>query len=215
MRLDEIAKIGEIFEIEVGQLRVHTKLQDFLDGREFAVLQPTIKGAPLRSFDQKFMFSFFKPEGVFVFEAEMVESYIKDDIRLCRFRQTTEIKKIQRRQYYRLPIVLDVVIADVTDSENPKQYKAKTVTLSENSVDLTCFTLLAEDTPVTVRIQVSARETIPMHGKVIKGMEPAKKTEPYGMVILFAETARFRPRLSRYIFTQQIMARNKQKTDQL
>lgn len=209
MRLKEFARIGEIFEVEVGRLRIHTKLQDFLEGQDFAVLQPTIKGAPLRASDGTFEFSFFRPEGIYVFEAEMVRSYIKDNIRLCRFRQTSEIKKVQRRQYYRLPIVLDVVMIDETDKEQPKQYKCKTITLSENSVQLTCFTPLAIETPVCVKIPVSSREIIPMRGSVIKCLEPPGKTEPYEMVVLFAEAAMFRPRLSRFIFTQQIIARNK------
>jgi c-di-GMP-binding flagellar brake protein YcgR len=209
MRLDECAKIGEIFEVEAGKLQVHTKLLDFLEGEDFAVLQPTIKGAPLRTQDKIFTFSFFRPEGVYEFEAEMVTSYIKDDIHLCRFRQTTEIKKIQRRQYYRLPIVLDIILTDESEKEDRKQYKCKTITLSENSVQLTCFTPLEEETPVSVKIPVSSRETISMHGKVLRCTEPQRKTEPYEMVVLFAQTARFRPRLSRYIFTQQIIARNK------
>ncbi len=208
MELNDI-RIGEILEVETGKLRVHTKLLDFLEGSDFTVLQPTIKGAPLRTRDGLFKFSFFRPEGIYVFEAEMIAPYIKDGIHLCRFRQASEIKKIQRRQYYRLPIVLDVMLTDESDKDNQKQYKCKTITLSENSVQLTCYTPFEMETPVSVKIPVSARETIPMYGKVLRCTEPERQTDPFEIVVLFEETARFRPRLARYVFTQQIIARNR------
>ncbi|MGE5495274.1 MAG: PilZ domain-containing protein [Burkholderiales bacterium] len=199
-------RIGEILEVEVGKLHVHTILQEFLGDGEFLAPPPTIKGTPLRNEEEIFRFSFFRPEGMYVFEAEKKEEFERDGIKLCRYKLTSEITKIQRRQYYRLPIAIDVLMVNETDN---RQYKCKTVTLSENSVHLRCYTLLALDTPVCVKIPVSARETIPMPGKIIKSMEPAINSDPFEMVVLFEENAKFRPRLARFVFTQQIIARNR------
>jgi hypothetical protein len=199
-------RIGEILEVEVGKLHVHTKLQEYLGDGEFLAQPPTLRGAPLRNGEGILRFSYFRPEGMYVFEAEKRGELVKDGIKLCRYKQTSEITKIQRRQYYRMPISIDVLMVSQTDN---RQYKCKTITLSENSVHLSCYTLLALDTPVCVKIPVSARETIPMPGKIIKSMEPTINSNPFEMVVLFEEFAKFRPRLARFVFTQQIIARNR------
>ncbi len=207
--LGSIVKIGEIFEVEAGGVRVHTKLQEMHEDDGLVVLQPTLRGAPLRADDGVYQFAFFRPNGVYVFDARFESAFEKKGIRLCLFRRISEIKKVQRRQCYRLPIVLNVEVYEDEESK-PKKYKGKTTTLSEKSVQFTCFTRFAEDTKLTVKIFFSQTETITLKGSVLKCTEPLVKNDPYDIVILFLDSySRHITRLSRYIFKQQIIARNK------
>jgi c-di-GMP-binding flagellar brake protein YcgR len=206
--LGNIVKIGEIFEVKAGDARVHTKLQEMHDEDGLVVLQPTLKNVPLRADDDVFEFAFFRPNGVYVFDARFESAYEKKGVKLCRFRQISEIKKVQRRQCYRLPIVLNVEMYD--DEENRQiKYKGKTTTLSEKSVQFTCFTRFPEDKKLTVKIFFSKTETITLKGKVLRCTEPLVKNDPYDIVILFLDSySKNITRLSKYIFKQQIIARN-------
>lgn len=212
MLFNETLKIGEIFEVEAGSDRVHTKLQEMMESGEFVVLEPTIKGVPLRPQNgEQFKFSFFRPTGVYMFQAELIEPFTDKNIRLCRFRQTTETEKIQRRHCYRLPIVLDMQVLE-GEGEDEKKYRGKTITLSEKSVEFSCFAEFAEEQPLCVKIFLSKSEIITLYGNVIKFTRAENKTEPNEAVVLFSEiSARYRTRMSRFIFTQQIVERNKRK----
>jgi c-di-GMP-binding flagellar brake protein YcgR len=209
IQVGDMVKIGEIFEVGAQGVCVHTKLQEMHGDGEFSVLQPTLKGVPLNVDDGAYQFSFFRPNGVYTFGAKLVLAYEKANVKLCRFRQVSEIEKIQRRQCYRLPIVLNAIIQNESDDE-PKKYKGRTTTLSEKSVKLTCFTPFPEETKLSVKIFFSETETITLRGKVLKCSEPLVKNDPYEIVILFLDSySRHITRLSRYIFKQQIIARNK------
>ena len=58
--------------------------------------------------DQAFRFWFYRQNGVFQFDAELLRFYTADQMRLCEFLAVSDIVKNQRREFYRLPIVLDM-----------------------------------------------------------------------------------------------------------
>ena len=210
MSLNEIIKIGEIFEIKNNDFCVRTKLQDVLDEKQFVVLQPTVKGIPLRADeDELLQFSFYRPSGVYTFYARMKETFIQEGIVLCKFIMVSKVKKTQRREAYRLPIVLDVVVT-AGDKDQEKQYKGKTVNLSEKSVLISCFSVFPVGTKVTVTILLTDFERLTLHARVLRRDEPIKKSEPYGIVLLFEDcTNKERSYISRYILKEQIIARRK------
>ncbi|MDD5017609.1 MAG: PilZ domain-containing protein [Eubacteriales bacterium] len=211
MRLNEIVVIGEIFEIKNKSLCVRTKLQDVPEGNQLVVLQPTVKGIPVRAEeDTLFEFAFYRPTGLYTFLARMKESFKEDGIMLCRFVAVSDVRKIQRRQCYRLPIVLNAAIRETDDEGAEKQYKGKTINLSEKSVQLSCFTRFSEGTHVDVAICLSETETMTLQAKVLKCRKPAKKTEPYDILLLFQNyTEKDRTHISRYVLKQQIVARKR------
>lgn len=207
LRLTEMVRIGEIFEVRVGNVCVHTKLQEMHGDDELIVLQPTLMGKPVKSNDGIFQFSFFRPNGVYQFNARLASAYDKGDMKLCRFLLVTEMEKIQRRQYYRLPVALDVVMETEGDAH---KYRGISTTLSENSVQVSCLNAIPKETRLTAKIFFSATETIVLKGMVYKCTGPLEKNGLYDIVILFADNnERHITRLSRYILKQQIIARNK------
>lgn len=203
-KLKETARIGEIFEVRTGNVCVHTKMQELHDDA-FVVLQPTLMGKPLKPDDGVYQFSFFRPNGIYRFNARLASAYEKGPIKLCRFLQITEIEKIQRRQYYRLRVALDVMM----EGDSIK-CRGISTTLSENSVQVSCLNAIPKETRLTARIFFSATETIVLKGIVYKCTGPLEKNGFYDIVILFTDNnERHIARLSRYILKQQIIARNK------
>lgn len=212
MLLKDVVKIGEVLEIALDEGSTRTKLLEILEGGEFVVFQPTFKGLLVWSdFDQVLSFTFSRSDGVFTFDAQMKKTFVKEDLRVCRFKQVTPVKKHQRRHAYRLPIVLKTLIECVDEEqieETRQVYKGKTVNLSEKSVQLTCFDSLPEDTLVSATIYLNECSSIMLRAKVFRCSESKEENGPYDIVLLFVDcTERDLVNLRRFILRQQIYAK--------
>ena len=212
MQFDQMINVGELFEVQYGDMTIRTKLHDIISDTEFLVLQPTMKGVPMRSDDQDVIFSFYRPNGCFRFSARIGAPFRKGGILVCRTVRISEVEKIQRRLCYRLPIVLDVFLCELDGVGQPlkKRYPARTNDISEKSVAVTCFTSFAEDTPLEVEIKLSNKETVMARAKVLHCVEPDKKTDPYDIVLIFTnQQEKDRSFLRKYIFNKQVQQRKK------
>lgn len=214
MKLEDIVKIGEIFEVKLGEAKVRTKLQEILELDEFVVFQPTVKGIPIwTNEDEIFRFAFYRTNGVYLFEAELIEAFTEDGLNLCLFHVISEVEKNQRRECYRLPIVLDVTIAEERkdeDEDEPEKYKGKTSELSEKSIKFSCYNEFKPETMVTVSIKLTEKKTITLKASVYRHRAPEKKHDPHVMVLLFVDCSDYhRSYISRFIMHQQILARRK------
>lgn len=212
MKHEERIALGELLEIRIGDIAVRTKLQQIISDREFIVLQPTVKGVPLRVEDRDVSLTFYRSNGCYSFEARMLAPFLQGNIMLCRIMRVSEIKRIQRRQCYRLPIVLDTVMVVDEEGREEQRFKGKTVDISEKSVALTCFAELKEDMPLTLEIRLSGSETIVTKARVLRCTRPLTQTDPYQIVLIFTNCdEKDQGFLRRYIFKQQILMRKKSK----
>ncbi len=208
----EIMAIGELMEIKINNGFVKTKLQDLHQDGWFTVFHPTVKGLPIMlETDETYMLRFYRSNGIFSFEAVLLDWYKQDEIMLCLFEPRSEVVKSQRRQSYRLPIVIDVLIRleDTEDGKSPA-VKAKTVDLSEHGTLVTSFTKIEEGTKISVELRLSPVDSITLKAKVLRCGKPVEKKDPYRIVLLFEDNAKqHRSELGRYILQQQIAARKK------
>lgn len=206
-------KIGELFEIEADGSRARTKLQEITEDGDFIIMQPTVKGIPLRPHpDEPAKFTFCREDGVYTFKALMLPPFTRENIRMCRCRPVTEIKQTQRRQYYRLPIVLDVSMEKREEKNGSrKRCRGKTADISENAVQVSCFTRFEMGDIFDLKIKLSEKENIEVTGKVLRCIPALDKKDPYRLVIIFDEhSAGVSARLRQYIFSQQVKERKKE-----
>jgi len=212
MRLDEMLNLGELLEVEYGDISMRTKLQEIISDTEFVVLQPTLRGVPVQTEDQDATFSFYRPNGCFHFTAQIGPPYRKGGIMLCRVVRVSEVEKIQRRLCYRLPIALDVYLYELDEVGEPltTRHKAITIDLSEKSVLVSSFTPFEEETLLGVEIHLSRTEKITLRGQVLQCHEPEKDTDPYNIVLVFInQHEKDRSFLRRYVFNKQVQMRKK------
>lgn len=212
MRFSEMLNLGELLEVEYGDISLRTKLQEIISDTEFVVLQPTLRGVPVQAEDQDAIFSFYRPNGCFHFSARISPPYRKGGLILCRVKRVSEVEKIQRRLCYRLPIALDVYLYELDEVGEPftARHKAITSDLSEKSVAVSCFTAFEEETLLGVELYLSKTEKIMLRGQVLQCHEPAKPKDPYDIVLIFTnQHERDRSYLRRYIFNKQIQIRKK------
>ena len=216
MRLADIAKLGEIFEIKLEHGCTRTKLLHVFEDGEFSVFQPVFRGLPIRADDDEtFSFTFCRPEGVYIFDAAIMGTYLKDGLRLCRFRQATGVRRKQRRLAYRLPVVRDAML-EWEDDRDPggQTAKAKTRNMSEKSVQLTCYKPLSEKQSVTVKIYLDKPSSVELRAEVLKCNRPEKSSDPYEIVLLFTDyTQSDIACIRRFILQQQINAKKLNDSD--
>lgn len=208
--------LGEILEIWDGKLIVRTKLQELISDTEFTVLQPTVKGVPLHVEQRDITLAFYRTSGCYSFSARISPPFTQGSLRLCRVERVSEVKKIQRRQYYRLPIMLDVYLYEFDDKGalTEKRHKAKTRDISEKSVAVSSFTRFDSETPLMAEIRMPDSKKLQIEAKVLRCIEPLKSTDPYDIVLLYTDPQRNGASLRRYIFQQQILLRNKRNPKQ-
>jgi c-di-GMP-binding flagellar brake protein YcgR len=240
--INEKFVLGEIFEITVGDEVVRTKLQEIISDTEFVVLRPTLQGIPIRSEDDEFTFRFNRSNGCYSFKAKILDSYRQGNIWLSRVERISEMERSQRRQYYRLPIVLDIVVdtgeepedkeAENNEAENneaegketegkeaqgkkaakgPRFCKGKTVNISENSVEFTCFRAFEEEEKVVAAIKLTESDAILVNAEVLR-CSRADRSEPYCVVLIFDDMSeRERKNLRRFILQQQALMLKRRK----
>ncbi len=208
MRLEDIVKVGELFELNINGKGYKTKLQDIHEDY-FVVLNPTERGTPVEvEQDDIVNVRFYRPAGVFEFDALMRERFIKGKLQLCKLKLISDLRKLQRRQSYRLPIVLRVTLWREGDEQN--KYKAKTVDISEHGILLTCFEAFKKGTKLFAKINLTETESRIIESEVLRCEQPFNDSEPRKTVLMYINiSASDRNYLGRFIMRQQILARKK------
>lgn len=213
MHFDEIVTVGEIMELQIGEITVKTKLQDILENRQFTVFHPTLKGVPIPITRHDIVkICFYRPNGIFSFEAKISDWYIKNHIQLCELEAVTELTKFQRRKSFRLPIMLSVVLRrlDGDEEEQERVYKGKTIDISEDGMLLSCFQSFPNGTPISAEIKLPDMQSRVFKTEVLRCERPFNDNDPHNMVLLFLNCSQQdRTYLARFIIRQQIAARKK------
>ena len=212
MQYKEIIKLGEIFEIQYGDITVHTKLQEIISDTEFTVLQPTVKGVPLRAEEKDVTFVFYRQNGCYSFITRISPPFRAHNMILCRVVRLSEIERIQRRQCYRMPIVLDVLLYEMDEEDEPgdRPVRGKTKDLSEKSTEISCFTTFQEGALLMVEIRISDTDRVRIRAKVLRIKKPLQSTDPYMIVLIFTDhDEKDKAFIRRYIFRQQVLLRKK------
>ena len=157
-----------------------------------------------------------RPTGCYRFHAKLLEPFRKGDLSLCRVERISEIKRLQRRQYYRLPIVLDLTLYDsqAEDKETAKRWRAKSIDLSENAVAISCFSTFEDGTPLTLEIELMPSQIITQPVVVLRSRPALRPTDPNEYVLLFVDQdVKVQSFLRRFIFRQQTLRRRKDNDD--
>lgn len=206
--------LGEILEIWDGDLILRTKLQELVSDTEFLVLPPTVKGIPLHAEHRDLKFAFYRTSGCYSFTARISSPFTLGSLRVCRVERISAVNKTQRRQYYRLPIVLDVYLYEMDDkgAMTEKRYRARTRDISEKSVAVSSFTRFDARMPLAVQIRMPDSRQLVFPATVLRCTEPFKSTDPFDIVLIFIDSQNSGALLRRFIFQQQVLLRKKRDT---
>lgn len=208
MEFSEILKIGELFEIETEDIKTRSKLQEVQEDGGLVIMQPSIKGIPVRTNrDIPAVFTFCRQDGVYQFDAYIEGHFTRENIRLSLCRPSSGMRKTQRRKHFRLTIVLDAMLKLTHKDGEKTRLKAKTEEISETAMRISCFTFMKAGEVYGIRIKLPDG-IMELEGRVLKCMNPQYRKDPYNVVLLYEDMPlRLRKRLGRFILKQQVLAR--------
>jgi len=215
MLLGNVAKLGETLEFDFNGKKGKTKLQDILGDRRFVVFEPTVRGIPIRPEEVDWVhFSFTRQNGVFAFDTVLESRYTSDGLRLCRFRVVNDVKKKQRRAYFRLEAVLDATVQPVNpeiEGLDPGLLsRVHTVDLSEGGIQFQGTEMYESGQVLDVHITLAKYDTIAFMGRVVRSFKlPDEKFRHNTSVKFISSSPREQARLCKFIMQRQIKQRRR------
>lgn len=210
MDVKDIINIGEKLEIIVKRnsqedVKGYSMLQDITSAGELVITQPMRDGVPIeiRPSDS-IRILFFKEEGCFAFDGRPINRFKIKNVDMISIRQISSIEKIQRRQFYRLKIVLPVEIKLLDDKEGSTILKGYSVDISGNGLRLNIDQKLDVNSIIKCNIKLSSNETLSVKGRVVRVALDNKFAYKYDIGISFVDIPNAtQDRIVKFIFEKQ------------
>lgn len=210
MDVKDIINIGEKLEIIVKRnsqedIKGYSMLQDITSAGELVITQPMRDGVPIviRPSDS-IRVLFFKEEGCFAFDGRPINRFKIKNVDMISIRQISSIEKIQRRQFYRLKIVLPVEIKILDNKEGSPILKGYSVDISGNGLRLNIDQKLDVNSIIKCNIKLSSNETLSVKGRVVRVALDNKLAYKYDIGIAFVDIPNAtQDRIVKFIFEKQ------------
>ena len=161
MTVKEVMQIGEKIEILIPNTPdkpaevYYSMVQDIPSDDEIIITEPVSQGRPIAlRIGSNIRVNFFRERGQYYFFAETVDRFRTEVMRLVRLKQTSQIFRLQRRNYYRLKTRIPVLFRIVKDNkteEDTETYDGLITDISGGGMGL----LTDEELDVGTRIECS------------------------------------------------------------
>lgn len=223
MSLKKILQVGEKIEvcyqgenIDSEKRNCYSMVQDIVGQDEIIITAPMLQGNQMiLSIGQKVEIIFFREKGQFIFEAEVIDRFKKENINLLKLNVVSSIKRIQRRNYYRLKITLPIYIRSLTDGSEENQnsekwFKAYTLDISGGGVKISIDRSLEKGSLLECKLKINDEDLV-LKGKVVRCQ--LAETDPiirYEIGMSFVDITEYqRDLIIRFIFEEQRKLRKK------
>jgi len=194
-------------------LRSFSMIQDISDEGDLVVSLPMVEGRPiLLNPGEKVGIRLFKEEASYLFYGDVRNRYRINNAVVVSIMPTSPIKRIQRRAYYRLKIILPVTVKVLDgDTENESQIlKGYSIDISGGGLKLNMDYCLALNTMIECRIDLYDDRQLKIKGKVVRVNQANGPGSKYELGISFCCVShKVREDLIRFIFSKQRELRKK------
>lgn len=213
-----------------------SQLLDFFDNGDAEISMPSENGKlKLLQLGIRYEFVFYTKNGLYRCYGEVKERYKSDNKFLLRVAFHTQLSKYQRREYYRLPCVMEVPFYGITkelamldtmeeiedklqDEENftNKKKKAYIVDISGGGVRFVADESVEVESYILIYVRLGINDSASEHsivGHVINSSQIEDTTPPrYEHRVEFVlKDSKVREDIIRYIFTEERKARSNRK----
>lgn len=215
----ELPSIGDKIEIEVKGERFNqrdkpliSQVLDIIDAKHLFIATPIINNHTVAISEHSMIKVIYykKSSGVYSYPAKVIGRKTVNNISYLKIERTGDIVKTQRRNFFRLDVVLNAKI-QVHDSHNNKDLTIDVLTkdISGGGTKIISKVKLAPGT--NVRLTIEAEGTsITAEGKIIRCIPCIESDYPYELGILFEDIdEKIRTQIVSFIFEYQRKMRKK------
>jgi len=208
-------KIGDKLSIEISDKNISQNENNMLnsqlidiDDNYLYILPPIYRGKSYSFYKNQIVTIFFyRKKGVYQFTAQLV-SQINTNILSFVLKPLGDGKKIQRRNYYRLPIVAPAVLKP-QKSQETTEFECIIQDLSGGGVRLSCKNEIEKLEDVIIDLHIDEKQVITMKGQVIRVIKDLDDSS-YELGIKFKQNNETdTDRIFAFIFEKQRLMRKK------
>ncbi len=223
MNLKKMLQIGEKIEVRYYEGAIdsekrscYSMIQDMISQDELVITIPMVKGNQIiLPLGQEVEIVFFRDEGQYIFKAKIEKRFKKENVDLLKLNRISSIKRIQRRNYYRLNITLPISIKLLTDkdkqSQNFKEWlKTYTMDISGGGVRILLDRNIEKGSLLECKLKINDEDLL-LKGEVVRSQliqqYPITK---YEIGISFVDITEYqRDQIIGFIFEEQRKLRRK------
>ena len=212
MQLFKKLSIGNSITLIVQGVQYKSVIQEIVDEKTFFISHVLRKGYQLHyEEDEVVEFVFYRPVGVYSFFAKFIKMSVLDNLFLLKFSTVSEIEKHQRRDYFRMPTVLNTVVTYTSHDEEELTFKTYTIDISAGGARFQSNSDIPTNTIININIYLSKIFSIEIKSKVIWTYVPESIDEKKIIGIEFIEVSeKLKQKIIRFIFEEQLKIRKRQ-----
>ncbi len=204
MGKNKIIEVGQFVEImnveDEGSKKHKTRVESVISDSEWGIVIPIVGGNPLSIHTgARFELSFSSEASLYIQMAEAVKRYMSGPVACVEFRKVGQMKRINRRQYFRMSVLLDGSVKRV-DAE---AVTMTTTNLSAGGVRFVCTDVFESGEKVEVGL-VLKDKTLTLSGQVISCELVRDSIRRYDTRVKFFDVSRtYEQIILQYLFEQQ------------
>ncbi|RKD27766.1 c-di-GMP-binding flagellar brake protein YcgR, contains PilZNR and PilZ domains [Caminicella sporogenes DSM 14501] len=208
--ISSLIKAGDNIEIEIinkdlDSLTIKSTVANIHSDNVIVITTPIYKGRfyPIHVGKKLNVIFCKKNRGKYYFLGEVIKRENKDKIPLLYINKTGSIRKMQRREFFRLDIILNVIIEINNDENEVKQINAISKDISGGGIRIICKEKLNLNRLLKCIIPLD-NETIELNGKVVRCQKVPDSISKYDIGIEFVDIDEsIRKKIISFIFKKQ------------
>lgn len=210
MRNNDDLQAGEKIELllkgnnDKGTEVYLSKVEDVIDNETYAISRPVSGGKyTYLSLGQEIEVAYFREDAVFAFDARVIERIKYGAAVSAVIKVISERRKLQRRNYYRLGIMLPVMV-EYKQEGGTVVKKLNTADISGGGIRLISPEHMNIGQEVTMSIGIPGVEGNLIKGRVIRSIHSERDKKRYDIGVEFLDIhPRIRQLIIEYIFAKQ------------
>lgn len=209
---EENLKPGERIELEVNEGekadQYLSKVEEVIDENTFVITRPVANDTyTYLSVGQVIRVMYYRKEALYYFDAEVVDRIKSDENVSAKLNIISDRYKLQRRNYYRLNIMVPTVLtAFIASGGKVEKYTKKydTIDISGGGLKINSERQMDTDTEIRLFVHISGIEHEEVTGKVVRSITSQKDSNLYEIAVEFTDiSTNVRQAIIRYIFAKQ------------
>jgi len=209
---DEYLKPGEKIDLEINEGekvgQYLSKVEDVINENTFVITRPiSNEGYTYLSVGQVVRVMYYRMEALYYFDAEVIDRIKSNESVSAKLNIISDRYKLQRRNYYRLNIMVPVVLsASIASDKGIEKYTRKydTVDISGGGLKIKCEIQLDINTEVDLSINIPGLEFEKIRGKVVRTQMIQKIPDIHEIAVEFTKiSTNARQTIIKYIFAKQ------------
>lgn len=193
IEVDEGNKVGQYL----------SKVEEVIDEHTYTISDPTVGDQYAYLFPgQVIRVVYFKKEAMYYFKAEVIERMRLQKAAYIRLKAVSDRYKLQRRNYYRLDIMVPVIV--VTDEAKREAKRFDTIDISGGGVRIASNMEFDRGIKISMFIGIPGIEKKIIKGRIVRSEKAPKEFTVYETAIEFIDISPdVRQIIIQYVFEKQ------------